>query len=180
MEHRLGIPSSVKPIIQKRRSFNVEKQDILRKEITDLLQADAIRRIQFLQWFANLMVVAKLGDKWRVCIDFTSLNRAIPKKSYPLSRTELLANTTAWYSLLSFLHTHKGYHQIQMAVEDEEKITFFTLEGLFCYKRMPFSLKNAGANFHDINRMFASQLGCNVEAYFDDIFVKTKTSLGIV
>lgn len=95
MEHRLGIPSSVKPIIQKRRSFNVEKQDILRKEITDLLQADAIRRIQFLQWFANLMVVAKLGDKWRVCIDFTSLNRAIPKKSYPISRTELLADTTA-------------------------------------------------------------------------------------
>lgn len=68
-----------------------------------------------------------------------------------------------------------------MAEEDEEKIAFITPEGLFCYKSMPFELKNAGANFQDmINRMFNSQLGQNIEAYIDDILVKTKSSLDIV
>lgn len=68
-----------------------------------------------------------------------------------------------------------------MAVEDEEKIAFVTPEGLFCYKRMPFELKNAGTDFQDmINRFFASQLGRNVKAYIDDILVKIKSSLDIV
>lgn len=62
-----------------------------------------------------------------------------------------------------------------MAIEDEEKITFVTPEGLFCYKCMLFSLKNISADFQDmINQMFASQLGHNVEAYIDDILVKSK------
>lgn len=76
----------------------------------------------------------------------------------------MLADATAKSNLLSFLDAHKGYHQIQMAIEDEEKIAFITPEGLFCYKCMSFGLKTIGANFQDmIIRMFASQLGRKVE-----------------
>lgn len=130
---------------------------------------------------ANPVVVPKPGDKCRVCIDFTSLNRDIPKKPHPSPHTDMLANATVGYSLLSFLDAYKVYHQIQMTVEDEEKTSFITPEGLFFYKRISFGLKNASIDFQDmINRIFTFQLGRNVEAYIDDILAKTKTSLDIV
>lgn len=81
------------------------------------------------------------------CNNFTSLNKAISKKPYPLPRIDLIANAIAEYSLLSFLDTHKGYHKILMAEEDEDKTIFVTPEGLFYYKCMPFRLKNTGADF---------------------------------
>lgn len=110
MEHKLGIPSSEKSITQKHRSFNTEKQAILHKEISYLLEADVIHRVQFPQWLANPVVVPIPSGKWCVCIDFTSLNKAIPKKLYPLPRTNLLTDATTGYILLPFLDAHKGYH----------------------------------------------------------------------
>lgn len=133
--------------------------------------------VQFPHWLANLVVIPKQGGKWHVCINFTPLNKVIPKKLYPLPHTDLLADTTAGYNLLSFLHAHKGYHQIQMAKDNEDNTGFVTSEGLFFYKCMSFRLKNTCANFQDmINQMFANQIGKNIEAYIDDILVRTKSS----
>uniref|UniRef100_A0A2N9FLK1 RNase H type-1 domain-containing protein n=1 Tax=Fagus sylvatica TaxID=28930 RepID=A0A2N9FLK1_FAGSY len=75
---------------------------------------------------------------------------------------------------MSFLDAFQGYHQIAMNLMDQEKTAFITLRGLFCYKVMPFGLKNAGATYQRmITKMFAEQLGKTVEVYIDDMVVKS-------
>ena len=80
-----------------------------------------------------------------VCVDYTNLNDACPKDSFPLPRIDQLVDATAGYQRLSFMDAYRGYHQIAMHVPDQEKTAFITPRGLFCYKVMSFGLKNAGA-----------------------------------
>ena len=78
---------------------------------------------------------------WRMCVDFTDLNKACLKDSYPLSRVNVLVDSTAQHQLLSFIDTFSGYNQIRMDETDQEKTSFITSQGLFCYKVLPFVLK---------------------------------------
>lgn len=76
-----------------------------------------------------------------------------------------------------FLDAYKGYHQILMAEEDAEKTAFITDIGVFCYKKMPFGLKNAGATYQRMmDRVFAHQIGRNLEVYVDDMVIKCRTA----
>ena len=119
-------------------------------------------------------MVKKNSGKWRMCVDFTDLNRAYPKDSYLLPRIDTLVDSTARHELLSFMDTFSAYNQIKMKEEDQEKTSFVTSQGLFCYKVMPFRLKNAGATYQRlINKMFTHQLGRNVQVYVDDMLVKS-------
>ena len=91
-----------------------------------------------------------------MCVDFTDLNRACPKDSYPLPRIDTLVDSTARHKLLSFIDAFSGYNKIKMKEEDQEKTSFVTNQGLFCYKVMPFRLKNAGATYQRLmNKIFA-------------------------
>ena len=82
-----------------------------------------------------------------MCIDFMDLNRACPKDNYPLLRIDTLVDSTARHELLSFMNAFSGYNQIKVNEEDQEKTSFVTSQGIFCYKVMPFELKNAGAMY---------------------------------
>ena len=82
-----------------------------------------------------------------MCVDFTDLNRACPKDSYPLPRIVTLVDSTTRHELLSFMDAFSGYNQIKMKEEDQEKTSFVTNQGLFCYKVMSFGLKNTGATY---------------------------------
>nr|POE58898.1 retrovirus-related pol polyprotein from transposon 412 [Quercus suber] len=120
-------------------------------------------------------MVKKANGKWRMCVDFTDLNKACPKDSYPLPRIDQLVDSTAGHKLLSFLDAFSGYNQIMMDEADQEKTSFVTSQGLFCYEVMPFSLKNAGATYQRlVNHMFRPQIGRNMELYIDDMLVKTQ------
>ena len=100
-------------------------------------------------------MVKKPNGKWRMCIDFTDLNRACPKDSYPLPRIDTLVDSTARHELLSFMDTFSGYNQIRMKEEDQEKTSFVTSQGIFCYKVILFGLKNAGVTYQRLmNKMF--------------------------
>ncbi|GJU19313.1 reverse transcriptase domain-containing protein [Tanacetum coccineum] len=80
-----------------------------------------------------------------------------------------------------FLDAYKGYHQIQMAKEDEEKTAFYTEQGTYCYTKMPFGLKNAGATYQRlVDSTFQSQIGRNLEAYVDDMVIKSKEETGLL
>ena len=110
----------------------------------------------YLDWLANVVMVKKANRKWRMCKDFIDLNRACPKDSYLLSRIDTLVDSIARHQLLTFMDVFSGYNQIKLSEDDPEKTSFVTGQGLFCYKVMPFGLKNAGATYQKLkNRMFA-------------------------
>ena len=107
-------------------------------------------------------------------MDFTDLNKACPKDSYPLPCIDQLVDSTVRHQLLSFMDAFSGYNQIKMDKEDQEKTSFITSQGLFCYKVMPFGLKNAMATYQRlVNHMFRPQIGRNVEVYVNDMLVKS-------
>ena len=113
-----------------------------------------------------------------MCVDFTDLNKACPKDSFPLLRIDQLVDSTAGHKLLMFMDAFSGYNQIKMAEEDQEKTTFIISQGLYCYKVMPFGLKNAGPTYQRlVNKMFSEQIGRNMEVYVDDMLVKSKEEL---
>ena len=125
-------------------------------------------------WLANPVVVKKKNGKWRVCVDFTDLNKACPKDSFPLPHIDRLVEATAGNELLSFMDAFSGYKQIMMNPDDREKTAFITDRRTYCYKVMPFGLKNAGATCQRlVNRMFSEQLSKMMEVYIDDMLVKS-------
>ena len=106
-------------------------------------------------WLANVVMVKKANGKWRMCVDSTDLNKACPKDSYPLPQIDTLVDSTTRHQLLSFMDAFSGYNQIKMEETNQEKTSFVTSQGLFCYKVMPFGLKNARATYQRLmNKMF--------------------------
>ena len=129
-------------------------------------------------WLANLILVKKANGKWRMCVDFTDLNKACPKDSFPLPMIDQLVDSIAGHKLLTFMDAFSGYNQIKMDEGDQEKTAFITSQELYCYKVMPFRLKNAGATYQRlVKKMFNKQIGRNMEVYVDDMLVKSKEEL---
>ena len=107
-------------------------------------------------------------------MDFTDLNKACSKDSYPLPRIDQLVDSTVGHRLLNFMDAFTGYNQIRMDETDQEKTSFVTSQSLFCYKVMLVGLKNAGATYQRlVNHMFRPQIGQNVEVYVDNMLVKS-------
>ena len=131
--HRLNVSPSFKPVKQKRRSFAPERQKAINEEVGKLLQVGAIREVEYPEWLANVVLVKKANDKWRLCIDFTYVNRACPKDSFPLPRIDLIVDATAGHELLSFMDAFFGYNQIIMDPDDQEKTSFITGQRTYCY-----------------------------------------------
>ena len=172
--HRLNVNSSFKPIRQKKRMFAPERDNAIKDEVHKLMVAKFIREVYYPDWLANVVMVKKTNGKWRMCVDFTDLNKACPKDNYPLPRIDQLVDSTTGHQLLSFMDAFLGYNQIKMDDVDQEKTSFVTSQGLFCYEVMPFGLKNAGATYQRlVNHMFHPQIGRNVEVYVNDMLVKS-------
>jgi len=170
--HHLAMDSQVRPVRQRRRKFNEERRQAIRDETHKLLAAGHIREVQYPEWLANVVLVKKSNGKWRMCVDFTDLNKACPKDSYPLPSIDALVDSATGCKLLSFLDAFSGYNQIKMHPMDEEKTAFMTERSCYCYKVMPFGLKNAGATYQRLmDRVLAPMLGRNVQAYVDDMAV---------
>ncbi|CAL1388457.1 unnamed protein product [Linum trigynum] len=110
-----------------------------------------------------------------MCIDYTMINKVCPGDPYPLPRIDQFIDATSDHQTLSFLDMFSGYHQIPMSREDEERTAFMTPFGNFCFVGMPFGLKNAVATYQRmIDSVISQQIGRNIEAYVDDLIVKTK------
>ena len=143
-----------------------------------MLTAGFIREVYYSEWLANVVLVKKANGKWRMCVDFTDLNKAYPKDSFPLPRIDQLVNSTVGHKLLTFMDAFPGYNQIKMTEEDQEKTAFITSQGLYCYKVMPFRLKNVGTTYQRlVNKMFSEQIGRNMEVYVDDMLDKSREEL---
>ena len=147
--HKLNIILAAKPIRQKVRLFHPDCHQIIQTVVDNLLRYGFIREAKYPEWLANVVVVPKKGGKWRVCVDYIDLNKACPKDSFPLPRTNQIVDAAAEHGILSFLDAFSRYHQIPMHPPDVEKMTFITPYGLYCYDVMPFGLKNAGQLIKD-------------------------------
>ena len=173
--HKLNVTPSAKPVRQKVRRFHPDRHSIIQIEVENLLHNGFIRAVKYPEWLANVVVVPKKGNKWRVCVDYTDLNDACPKDSFPLPRIDQIVDASAGHDMLSFLDAFSGYHQIPMHPPDAEKTSFITPHGLYCYNVMPFGLKNAGATYQRlVTKMFRPLLGSTMEVYINDMLVKSK------
>ncbi|XP_064940576.1 uncharacterized protein LOC135594082 [Musa acuminata AAA Group] len=151
-QHYLNISPDARPVKQKPQQHAPDRQLAIREEVEQLLAADFIKEV--------------------------NLNRACPKDCYPLPRIDQLVDATAGHARLSFMDAFFGYNQIRMAPEDQEHTTFLTDLGVYFYKVISFGLKNVGATYQRaVNKMFAQQIGWNIEVYIDDMIVKSRTTM---
>ena len=125
--HRLNVNPSFKPVKQKRRSFTPGRQKVINEEVGKLLQEKAIREVEYPEWLSNVVLVKKANGKWRLCIDFTDINRACLKDSFPLPRIDLIVDATAGHELLNFIDAFSGYNQISMDPRYQEKTSHLSL-----------------------------------------------------
>ena len=126
IEHSLNVNPTKKPIQQKRRVFAPEQNKAVMEGVEKFLATGFIWEVYYPKWLANVIVVKKSNKKWRMCVDFTNLNNAHPKDSFPLPRIDQLIDSTTSHELLTFIDAFSGYNQILMKKENQEKTAFVT------------------------------------------------------
>ncbi|KAA3478347.1 RNA-directed DNA polymerase (Reverse transcriptase), Ribonuclease H [Gossypium australe] len=148
----------------------------VKEEVRKQFDAGFLQMVKYSEWVANIVPVPKKDGKVRMCVDYRDLNKASPKDNFPLPHIDTLVDNTAGYSLFSFMDGFSGYNQIKMHPEDMEKTTFITMWGTFCYKVMPFGLKNAGATYQRaMVTLFHDMMHKEIEVYVDDMIAKSRT-----
>ncbi|RDX98137.1 hypothetical protein CR513_18988, partial [Mucuna pruriens] len=175
MNHRLSIADGAQPVVQKKRKQGEEKRRAIREETDKLLKAGFIREVRYPKWLVNVVMVRKANGRWRMCTDYTDLNKVCPKDPYPLPNIDKLVDSVSGYEFLSFMDAYSGYNQIKIHPEDEEKTTFITDGGAFFYKVMPFGLKNAEATYQRLmDKIFKEAIGKDIEVYVDNMVAKSE------
>ncbi|GJV30802.1 reverse transcriptase domain-containing protein [Tanacetum coccineum] len=171
-EHWINVFNHAEPIKQKKRSLAPERNEVIHNQVEELTKARILQEVKYQTWVSNPMVVKKDNGKWKLRVDFTNINKTCIREPHPLPADDQKAESLHEYRLKCFLDAYKGYHQIHIAEKDEEKTAFFTREGVFCYKRLPFGLKNARATYQRlIDKGFGHQMGRNMEVNADDMVI---------
>ena len=145
--HHLNINPSATPRKQPPRCSSKDHSNVVKDEIMKLKQARAIKVVFYPEWLANAMFVKKKSGKWQVCVNFTDLNKACPKDHFLMPQIDQLVDAIVRHPRMSFLETFQGYHQIPLALDDQERTVFVTPIRDYYYKVMSFGLKNARATY---------------------------------
>ena len=125
MVHKLNVCPSVLSVLQKKKVFTQERDKAIAEEVHKLMKTNFIKEIYYPEWLANVVMVKKENNKWRMCgVDFTDLNKACSKDSYPLPRINFLEDSMAGLQLLSFMDAFSGYNQINLDEATKRKPHF--------------------------------------------------------
>jgi hypothetical protein len=174
-ENSLDILPHSRAVQQRLQRFDEERCRAIGVELRKLLEAGFVKEVFHPTWLANPVLVKKKNGKWWMCVDYTSLNKACLKVPFPLPRIDQIVDSTAGCELLCFLDAYSGYHQIKMKESYQLATSFIMSFGMFCYVTMPFGLRNAGATYQRcMQHVFGDHIERTVEAYVDDIVVKTR------
>ncbi|GKC42641.1 reverse transcriptase domain-containing protein [Tanacetum coccineum] len=130
-EHRLNVREGCSPVRQKKQGQAADRNQAIQEEVGKLVKAGIMREVHYHDWLSNSVMVKKHDDSWRMCVDFKDLNKACPKDGYLLPEIDWKVESLCGFPFKCFLDAYKGYHQIQMAKEDEEKTAFITSQGIF-------------------------------------------------
>jgi len=120
--HKLSIYKDACYISQKKYKLGEERRLAAKAEADKLLSVGFIEEAQYTTWLSNVVLVKKANDKWRMCVDYTDLNKVCPRDAYPLPNIDRLVDGVAGNKVLSFLDAYSGYNQIPMVVSDMNKI----------------------------------------------------------
>ncbi|GKA59093.1 reverse transcriptase domain-containing protein [Tanacetum coccineum] len=162
--------------LKKKRGQAPEQAKAIQAEVLKLVKAGIMREVYYHDWLSKPVMVKKHDGSWRMYVDFTNLNKACPQDCYPLPEIDWKVEYLCSYPFKCFLDAYKGYHQIQMAEEDEEKTAFHTPHRVYCYTKMSCDLKNAVATYQRlVDKAFEKQVGRNLEVYVDDLVIKSHT-----
>jgi hypothetical protein len=180
-EDSLDILPHSRAVQQRLRRFDEERRRAIGVELRKLLEAGFIKEVFHPTWLSNPVLVKKKNGKWWMCVDYTSLNKVCPKVPFPLPRIDQIIDSTVGCELLCFLDAYSGYHQIKMKESIQLATSFITPFGMYCYVTMPFGLRNAGATYQRcMQHIFGDHIRRIVEAYVDDIVVKTRKADDLV
>lgn len=172
--HLLAVDPTSNQVKQKKRYLSTDQWEFVKNKVSMFVVVGHVREVKYPEWLTN-MVLAPKPPTWRMCVDYTGLNKVCPMDHFLLPRINLLVDETLGCVLFSFMDAFRGYHQISMHEGDEEKTTFITLDGVLCYLVMVFRLNSSGSSY---TRMVAKLLGKlfekSIEAYVDDMLVKSQ------
>jgi hypothetical protein len=151
------------------------KMEAVKAEVWRLLDTSFIREMTYPEWLANVVMVKKENGMWRMCTDFTDLNKCYSKDYFALTRIDQIIDSIATSEMMALLDCFSGYHQIWLHTEDAEKTSFITPYGTYRYLKMPEGLCNIGPTFFRMTKAtLKDQVGRNVLSYVDDIVVASK------
>ena len=142
----IKLKESAKPVVQKMRRLSVIQKHVLEAEVTKLLKAGFIYRVDDAEWISLVVSVPKKGNKWRVCIDYKPLNAATKRHHYPLPFHDEILDKVG-DERFSVCDGFSGYYQIMIAEEDQKKTAFITPWGIYYFRVMSFGLINSYASF---------------------------------
>lgn len=149
-----------------------KKTEAAKAKVHWLLKAQFIKPFYYSTWLASVVVVKKKNGRWRMCIDYTSLNKVCPKDEFPLPRIDKIVDSVASCEVMSLLDCFSWYHQIYER-EDKAKNSFITPFATYCFIRMPKGLKNVDSNFSRLTKeILEKPIGRNVFTYVYLVFHK--------
>nr|GEX23935.1 reverse transcriptase domain-containing protein [Tanacetum cinerariifolium] len=164
------------PLSDKKRRQASKRAKAIQVEVQKLVEAGILREVYYQDWLSNPVMVRKHDGSWRMCMDFTDLNKACPQDCYPLPKIDWKVESLYGYLFKCFLDAYKRYHQKHMAEQNEEKTAFHTSHGVYCYTKMPFGLKNTGTTYQRlVDKAFDRKIGLNLKIYVDDLVIKSHT-----
>ena len=143
--HHLNVNPSITPKKQQPRHSSKDHSDTVKDEVIKFKQIGAIKEVFYPKWLANTIVVKKKSGKRHVCVDFIDLDKPCPKNPFPMPRIDQLMDATVSHPRMSFLDAFQGYHQIPLALDNQEITDFVTPIRNYHYKVIPFGLKNSRA-----------------------------------
>jgi len=151
-------------------------------EVTWLLAVRFIKEVYHPDWLANLVLVRKKNNEWRMCVDCTNLDKHYPRDPFGLPRIDEVVDSVIGCELLSFLDYYSGYHQISLKEDNQIKTSFITPFGAYCYTTMSFGLKNTGATYqHAIQQCLHDEIRDDlVKSYVDDVVMKTRDASTLI
>jgi hypothetical protein len=167
--HHIYIKEECRPICQPQRRMNPNIKEIVKEELQKLLNAGFIYPISDSEWVSPLVIVPKNNGKWRVCVDYRALNKAMQKDHFPLPFIDQVLDNLSGKKFFSFLDGFSGYNQIKIAPQDQDKTTFTSPWGTFAYKVLPFGLCNAPTTFQRVViGIFSDMVNDYMEIFMDD------------
>jgi hypothetical protein len=171
-EHHIDLKDNVNPVRIKQRRMAPDKARILKDELDRLLEGGFITHVKNMEWVSLVVIVPKKGGKWRICMNYRTLNLVTKKDRQPLPFIDELLDSVAGHEIYTFCDGYSGYHQIKIRDEDVLKTTFTTPWGTFAYLRMPFGLCNVGGTFQRVQtKIFGPYIGKFIRVYLDDFAV---------